>query len=40
MDQSPYLEANSRATSQKVLRLYGTRTFMIVFTTARHWPLP
>jgi len=38
MVQSPSEEANSCTANQEIPRICGVRRFIIVFTTARHWP--
>jgi len=37
MEQGPSSEADSHSASQEIHRIYGTRRFITVFTTARHW---
>jgi hypothetical protein len=37
MQRSPSREANSHSTIQEILRLFGTRRFIIIFKRARHW---
>jgi hypothetical protein len=39
MEQNPSREANSHSVN-KLPFCYGTQSFIIVFKTARHWPLP
>jgi hypothetical protein len=39
MEQNCRGEADSHSASQEILAFYGTRTFITVFTTARHWTL-
>jgi hypothetical protein len=36
MQQSPSWEANGFAASQEIPRIYGTRKFITVLTSARH----
>jgi hypothetical protein len=36
MEQSPSWEANWFAASQEIPRIYGTRKFITVITSARH----
>jgi len=39
MEQSPSLEANCSAASQEIPRIFGTRRFITVLTSARHLSL-
>ena len=40
MEQSPSWEANGSAASQEIPRIFGTRRFIAVLTSARHHPYP
>jgi hypothetical protein len=39
MEQSTSLEAKNHSAGKEILRFYGIRRFITVFTTSRHWSL-